>query len=38
MLWCIPELLHNDWSHAFKLGKPTRAALTPSGAGGCAPK
>jgi len=19
MLWCIPGLLHNDWSHAFKL-------------------
>ena len=22
MLWCIPGLLHNDWSHAFKLVKP----------------
>jgi hypothetical protein len=19
MLWCIPGLLHNDWTHAFKL-------------------
>ena len=19
MLWCIPGLLHNQWSHAFKL-------------------
>lgn len=22
MLWCIPGLLHSDWSHAFKLVKP----------------
>jgi predicted dinucleotide-binding enzyme len=22
MLWCIPGLLHNQWSHAFKLLKP----------------
>jgi len=22
MLWCIPGLLRNDWSHAFKLVKP----------------
>jgi 8-hydroxy-5-deazaflavin:NADPH oxidoreductase len=22
MLWCIPGLLHNEWSHAFKLLKP----------------
>jgi len=22
MLWCIPGMLHNEWSHAFKLLKP----------------
>jgi len=25
MLWCIPGLLRNEWTHAFKLVKPVAA-------------
>jgi hypothetical protein len=23
MLWCLPGFLHNDWSHAFKMLRPS---------------
>ena len=30
MLWCIPGLLHNDWTHAFKLLRtPVEARVKP---------